>query len=360
MVTPRFLPHIGGVERHVDQVACRLSERGVSITVLTTDPAGELPPTETINGVRVKRVRAWPRERDYYLAPQIYSEIVHGDWDVVHVQSFHTLVAPLAMFAASRSHIPYVLTFHAGGHSSPLRNAIRPLQFALIRPLLSRAARLIALTRLEIDQYSGRLRLPSERFVVIPNGSDLCQIEIASNTRREPALIASLGRLERYKGHHRVIAALPHVLRRRPEARLWIVGAGPYENALRRLAESLGISSRIDIRAVPIAERDRLAQELSRVKVAVSLSEFETQPIALLEALALGCRLVVADTPGLSALANEGLARAVPINGSPEQVAAAILDELERPPIAEPPKLSSWDDCADALLEVYAAVSADA
>ena len=93
-----------------------------------------------------------------------------------------------------------------------------------------------------------------------------------------------------------------------------------------------------------------MASELSRVKVVVSMSEFETQPIAVLEARALGCWLVVADTPGLSALAADGLARAVPFESAPEELASIVIEELARPGMAEPVKLPTWDDCADALL----------
>jgi len=109
----------------------------------------------------------------------------------------------------------------------------------------------------------------------------------------------------------------------------------------------------VEIQAVPPGEREDLAKRLSRVKVVVALSEFETQPIAALEALALGCRLIVADTPGLSALAEEGFARAVPLDSTPEEVARAVLEELERPSPANPPRLPTWDDCAQALLGLY-------
>src|SRR2546427_33498 len=78
----------------------------------------------------------------------------------------------------------------------------------------------------EIDYYSRRLRVPRERFVLIPNGSDLPKTATLPDTHRDDALIASVGRLERYKGHHRVIAALPYLLRSRPEIRLWVAGSG--------------------------------------------------------------------------------------------------------------------------------------
>src|SRR5262245_54425674 len=112
MVTPRYFPYMGGVENHVYEVARRLARDGIDITILTADPSGKLPATEQAEGVSICRVRAWPAERDYYFAPDIYRMIIKGAWDLVHVQSYHTLVAPLAMFAALRARIPYVVTFH--------------------------------------------------------------------------------------------------------------------------------------------------------------------------------------------------------------------------------------------------------
>jgi glycosyltransferase involved in cell wall biosynthesis len=352
MVAARYRPFVGGIELHVDEVARRLAALGVELTILTTDPTGALPAVEDINEVRVRRVRAWPAKRDYYFAPHLYREISRGSWDLVHVQGFQTLVAPLAMLSARRSRLPFVVTFHAGGHSSRLRNALRPLQLAVLRPLLARARRLVALAPFEIDDYSRRLRLPRDRFVVISNGSDLPATAVDAGGR-DGALIASVGRLERYKGHQRVLAALPHIIRRRPDARLWLAGSGPYEPSLRRLADELDVTSRVEIRSVPGDERARMASELSRVKVVVSLSEFETQPIAALEALALGCRLIVADTPGLNALAKEGLARGIPLKTAPEEVARVVLEELELPSPTNPPRLPTWDDCARALLDLY-------
>lgn len=359
MVTARYLPFTGGVELHVNEVSRRLAERGVAVTILTTDPTGELPPREEVDSVAVRRVRAWPAKRDYYFAPGVYREIAGGHWDVVHVQAYYTFVGPLAMLAARRAGLPYVVTFHAGGHSSRVRQSIRPLQVALLQPLLARADRLVALTRTEIEEYSRRLRVPRDRLVLVPNGSDLPREAARSRPSANGALLASVGRLERYKGHHRVLAAFPHVLRRRPDARLWIAGRGPYEGELERLAGQLGVPGRVEIRAIPAEDRARMAEELGRAKVVLLLSEFEAQPLAALEALALGCRLIVAEAPGLSELVEDGLARGVPLTSPPEGVAAAVLEELDRPRIADPPALPTWDECAGRLLDLYESVVAD-
>ena len=351
MVTPRYLPFTGGVELHVHEVARRLARRGASVTILTTDPSGALPSKESVEGVEVRRVRAHPANRDYHFAPGIRAEVSRREWDVVHVQSYHTFVAPLTMHAARRAGHPYVVTFHAGGHSSAFRHRLRPLQLAALRPFLADAYRLVALANFEADSYSKLLRLPRERFAVIPNGSDL---PVVTPPPHRPALIASLGRLERYKGHQRVLAALPHVTRRRPDVRLWIAGRGPYQETLRRMAEELDVLDSVEIGSVAAEDRESMARRLAAVRVAVLMSEFETQPIAALEARALGCRLVVADTPGLRQLAEDGLARALPLGSPPESVAAAVLEELDRQPLADSPGLPTWDECADALLDLYA------
>jgi glycogen synthase len=355
MVTPRFLPHVGGVERYVHEISARLLQRGVDVSVLTTDPTGHLPSHEKVDGVPITRVRAWPKRRDYYLAPDVFRIISTGDWDLVHVQSYHTFVAPLAMAAARRSHVPYVLTFHAGGHSSRLRRVARGLQWRLLRPLIARAARLVAIAQFEIDVYSKRLRIPRDRFVYIPLGTDFASLRPAeSDLKPIRPVIASVGRLEKYKGHQRLIQALPIVLEQRPDISVWIAGSGPYRTRLEQLAKQLGVDGRVEIRSV--AERAEMARELSTVALVVLLSDYETQPAAALEAIALGRPVLVLDTTGLSELAKRGLARAIPAKSSARQTAEAILEELREPFIPDGVQFPNWDDCADLHVETYRAI----
>src|SRR5438067_583826 len=117
-VAARYFPYTGGIETHIYEVSRRLQRAGVAVSVLTTDPTGQLPADEQLEGVPIRRVHAWPPNRDYYMAPGIYSEIMSGRWDIIHCQGYHTFVPPLAMLAALRAGIPYIVTFHSGGHSS--------------------------------------------------------------------------------------------------------------------------------------------------------------------------------------------------------------------------------------------------
>jgi glycosyltransferase involved in cell wall biosynthesis len=186
MVAARYFPFAGGIETHVHEVSKRIAAAGHSVEILTTDPTGALPREEFACGLRIVRVKAWPKQSDYYLAPGVISLINRGSWDLIHIQGYHTLVAPMAMAGAIKRRIPFVLTFHSGGHSSRKRNAMRGVQRAVLRPLVRRAALLIGVSEFEADFFSSTMELPRDRFVVIPNGAQL-----AAGSGTPPSFLAS-------------------------------------------------------------------------------------------------------------------------------------------------------------------------
>jgi glycosyltransferase involved in cell wall biosynthesis len=86
------------------------------------------------------------------------------------------------------------------------------------------------------------------------------------------------------------------------------------------------------------------------------MSEFETHPLVALEAAAARRRLLVADRGGLAELAGDGFARQIPLDSSPAELAGAVIEELARPLPEASPRLTSWDECAAALLGLYGEV----
>lgn len=355
MATNRYFPEMGGIETHCYEVARRLAADGVAVTVLATDRQREFPTHEAVAGVQVLRVPAYPARRDYYFAPDVWRTVTTGRWDLVHVQGFHALVPPLAMLAARRAGIPYVVTSHTGGHSSPLRRAARGAQWAALRPLLAGAARIVVVSHFEARDFARRLRLPPERFTVIRNGATLPPVPTGLSPVDGTVLI-SIGRLERYKGHHRAIEALPLVRRAVPDARLLILGAGPYEGELRRIAAARGVAGQVEIQAVPATDRVGLASLLSQAAVVLLLSDYEAHPVSVMEALALHRPVLVADTSGMSELATAGWVRAVRLTGGTETVAAAVVRQVRDPLVPAAVAFPTWDECAARVRKVYDAV----
>jgi glycogen synthase len=367
MVTPRYHPLTGGVETHVHEVATRLAARDIEVTVLTADGTGRLPACEEHDGVTVRRRRAWSWLGDLAYSPGLRQAVSEGPWDLVHVQGVHTLVAPMVMAAAGRRGIPYLVTFHTGGHSSRLRQAIRPLQWRLLRPLLSRARALVAVCDFEADLFGRALRLSRDRFQVIRNGFEMpappfpppCGegwegvSPVAPTDPPAPPVILSIGRLERYKGHHRVIGAMETVFARHPQAELYIVGGGPDEERLRRLAAASAHADRIRFVSFPPQRRAELARLISRSHLVALLSEYEAHPVSVMEAAGMGRRVLVAGNSGLHELAEQGLASEVALSRSDQEIGGKILDLLRRPAPPVPAHLPDWNACADQLAGVY-------
>jgi len=359
MVTPRYFPYMGGLETHVHEAGRRLVENGVDLTLLTTAPhtyPTPLPKEEVSEGMRIIRVRAWPPGRDYYIAPEIYSITRRGRWDLVHCQGCHTFVPPLAMLAARKAKIPYIVTFHTGGNSSRFRNGIRGIQWKLLRPLFANASKLIGVSRFEADYFRDLLGLPANLFSVILPPSTLPSLtHLPSGISAKP-LIVTAGRLERYKGHQRLITALPKIREQLPDAQLLILGAGPYEATLRELVRKVGVSEHVEIRAVPGSDRQAMAEILSQAALVALMSEYESHPAVVEEALALRRPVLVANTSGMRELAEQKLVRSVSLNSTPEEIAAAALRQIEEPLIPAQDALPTWEDCTRKLLIIYNAV----
>ena len=168
-----------------------------------------------------------------------------------------------------------------------------------------------------------------------------------------PGRIVSSGRLERYKGHHRVIEALPHVMREIPEAHLLILGSGPYEADLRELARRLGVSDRVSIGHMAPADRQGMATALAESSVVAALSDYEAHPVAVMEALCVGRPVVGYDIAGIGELVAAGWVRGVPRAAPAAAVARELVKAMSSPASVDPAELPSWDSCADQLAHVY-------
>jgi glycosyltransferase involved in cell wall biosynthesis len=255
------------------------------------------------------------------------------------------------MRAAARAGLPCAVSFHTGGHTLRHRNALRSVQWRLIGPMLRTADSLIAVSRFEAEQLAGQARLGNLPIQVIRNGGTLPPAP--PGTVAVPGRIVSTGRLERYKGHHRVIKALPYAMQEVPDAHLLILGRGPYEDELRSLASRLGVSDRVTIRQIEPGDRAGMARALAEAGVVAAFSDYEAHPVAVMEALSAGRRVVGYTTSGIGELVHEGLVLGI----SPGTPASAAARELVRamnlPDAHALPELPTWDTTADELAAVY-------
>jgi len=352
MVTARFLPDVGGTETHTYEVARRMALRAdLELTVLTTDRSGSRPTREDLDGFTVMRCRSYPRRRDYYFSPGVYRQIIGGNYDVVHCQGIHTAVPVLAMAAARRKRTPYLVTLHTGGHSSALRRRLRTTQWRALGPFLRGAAAIVAVSRFEEQVFRKACSLDPARIQIIQNGGDLPASEFPAEVI--PGRIVSCGRLEHYKGHQRAVDALPLVQRSVPGATLHILGSGPYEPQLRARVAALSLQESVIIESIDPGNRARMAESLSQACVVAVLSEYESSPVAVLEALTLGVPAVGLDTAGISDLIKDGLVTGIPRDASPAAIARILAAALQDRRAVVAAGLPTWDAVAARLAHIY-------
>ena len=83
------------------------------------------------------------------------------------------------------------------------------------------------------------------------------------------------------------------------------------------------------------------------------LSDYEAHPIAVMEALACGAKVLVTNVSGLADLAEDGLVASVELNANDEVVAQRIWMEVQRDHKSVSVQLPTWDGCVKQLESVY-------
>ena len=264
MIATRCQPEIGGIESHVAEVAGRLVARGYDLEILTTDRSGDLPRARADRrATTVRRFRAFPAGRDWYFSPGLFWAALRARYDLVHVQGVHTLVPPLAMLAALLRRTPFLLTFHTGGNCSAFREKARRHPVAHAAPLLRRAHTARSASRssrppVRGDDAAG----PEGAITVIRNGGSLpagCE----AGDARGPAWWSASAGSSATRATTRRSRRCPHLLETHPEARVEILGAGPYEAELLALAERLGVGDRVSIRFIPPVDRALMGERIA-------------------------------------------------------------------------------------------------
>src|ERR1035438_2817579 len=352
VVAGRFFSDLGGDGKTLHELARRMATRDdFDLAVLTTDRSGSRPTREEFDGFTVLRCRSYPRRKDYYFAPGVYKHILNKNYDIVHCQGIHTAVPIIAMAAARRKRIPYVVPLHAGGHSSGFRRRLRNTQWRSLGPLLRGAAMIVAVSRFEQRIFQKACSLDASRFRIIPNGGELPGKQVPAEAI--PGRIVSCGRLERYKGHQRIIEALPIVQRSVPDATLHILGSGPYERQLRACADALGLEKMVAIECIKPDDRERMSESLGRASVVAALSDYESHPLAVMEALTLGIPVVGLDTAGIGDLVKDKLVRGAPKDASRTTVARILVAALQDGRANVSGALPTWDAAAIDLADVY-------
>src|SRR6201991_1851440 len=312
---------IGGLGRHVYQLATALAAAGHEGVVLSRRPSGTDPSThpstdEISEGVRVIAAAQDPHEFDFGADMMAWTLAMghamvraglaiktrgNRPWrpDVVHAHDW--LVAHPAIALAEYFDVPLVSTVHAteaGRHSGWVSGAISRQVHAVESWLVRESDSLITCSASMADEITELFGPGLAEISVICNGIDAARWPFAERRPRSgPAELLYLGRLEYEKGVHELIAALPRIRRTHPGATLTIAGEGTQLGWLVEQARKHRVLKAI--RFVGHLGHAELLAVLHRADAAVLPSHYEPFGIVALEAAAAGTPLVTSNIGGL-------------------------------------------------------------
>lgn len=149
--------------------------------------------------------------------------------------------------------------------------------------------------------------------------------QMAAAILQEPDVISfvALGRLSPEKRYDRMIAAFAKVVKVHPKAVLFICGKGPLEQDLSKLIQRHGVTSNIFLMG-HVSNPHAL---LKACNACVMSSDYEGQPMALLEAQCLNVHCIGTDIPGIRSVLKDGRGTIVAPNDT--ALAQAMCDLAE-------------------------------
>lgn len=308
-------PSIGGIRRHVAYLRDQLSDAGWD--VMTAGPSGVLDDLDHVvpvpAGFRPDQVLASRR----VLRPLLASA------DVVHA---HGLKAGwIAATVSPRP--PLVVSIHnlvldeVAGRSAPW---LRLLE----ERLPGRADAAIAISGEVARRFAGRPG--AERIRVIPPAGpppapsrppDVVRAELGIGPGED--LVVTAARLHAQKGLHVLLDAAESVRRRRPGLRWCVFGEGPLRGELEKAIARRGLGDVVHLAGA----RPDVDSELAAADLVVVTSQWESGPLVVLEALALGRPVVSTDVGLVPEVLDPSSGRIVPV-GDADRLADAVVTTL--------------------------------
>ncbi|MCB8943692.1 MAG: glycosyltransferase [Ardenticatenaceae bacterium] len=321
-----YYPILGGIENHIKTLAEAQTAVNHHVTILVTNPGGQLD-YQQINGVHVWRVSRLATIASTPLSLSLPLKLRQLQPDITHLH-FPYPIGEVSQWLLGRKR-PYVITYHSDiVKQQTILRFYRPL----MQKVLHNAARILPTSQNYI-QSSDALRPLAAKCTVVPLS---VQTSLFANVTPliPPTTLPTLlfiGRHRYYKGIGDLIQAMTHL-----QARLLIGGDGPMRAEWQQLAQTLGVSNRVQfVGQVSDEELPRLYASAD-IFILPANARSEAFGKVLLEAMAAGLPCITTEVgTGTSFVVQNGISGLVVPPRQPEQLAQAIQTLLADPDLRQ-------------------------
>ncbi|HEL0664070.1 glycosyltransferase family 4 protein [Streptococcus equi] len=347
LFTDTYFPQVSGVATSIRTLKEELEKEGHEVYIFTTTDKHvkrfEYP--TIIRLPSVPFVSFTDRRVVYRGLISSYKIAKEYHLDIIHTQTEFSL-GLLGKMVGKALRIPVVHTYHTQyeDYVSYIANGkiIRP---SMVKPLLRGYLKdldgVICPSRIVLNLLEGyEVTIPKR---VIPTGialedyvrEDIKKEDVAA-LRKELAIsddetmLLSLSRVSYEKNIQAIINQLPAVLSENSRIKLVIVGDGPYLQALKELAVSLGVEDHVVFTGM--IAHDQVGLYYKACDFFISASTSETQGLTYIESLASGKPIIAHGNPYLDDLITDKMFGTLYYAES--ELSDAIIDAiLETPPM---------------------------
>lgn len=345
----------GGVQSHVGDLAEYLIRQGHYVSVLAPAIDEENLPDYVTSAGRPISIPYNGAVARVLFGPIAFARvrqwITNGSFDVLHLHE--PAIPSISLLACWATEGPMVGTFHAAAKRQKVTFAVAPI----LEPVIEKLTARIAVSEAARETLTEHLETDA---IVVPNGIYADRYRDGSIDQRWTGnTIGFIGRFEeKRKGLDILAAALPAVITRYPDVKVFIAGPGDSEAALKEIDPSL--HSRFTFLG-RISEEEK-ANFLASVALYIAPNTGgESFGIILAEALAGGASVVASDIPAFDSLLGHGqygtLFESENSADLSEKIIDLLGDEGKRRAIAQRGKLYAqefaWDVVAEKIYDVY-------
>ncbi len=374
IVTHTFLPHVGGIEKVVNEQSKRLLNRNFAPTVVTNRIG--TPKSYVVDGVPVQcyeSLNTGFRLGIPYSIPTVPSfptfvrEVAKSR--IVHAHGHPYLTSLLAGKLAKQYGKPFVLTQHNTfiEYDNLFDHVERLNDLAVGKQNLDSADKIIVISG-ATKEYVLRLGAKPKKVQVIYNGVDLERFKPTAAKREEirrkhgipkDAIVALTVRRLVYKnGVDTLIDCAKIAVKKNPRIVFLAVGKGPDMNSVQLQVEHLGIAENFKLAGF-VSDEDLPSYYNAADLFVLPSKSGEGLPLVALEAMACGLPVVATNVGGIGEILMKNYGKLVPPN-QPESLAKAVLElgaadfsTQRRELRALVEARFSWDANVERLAQIY-------
>ena len=330
---------VGGLGTYAAEITRKFVLMDHDVTVFTmNDDARSLPTREIWRGIEIHRplhidvsdslpdviaddIKKWGRGvqlfskilvYNYLSASKLVNELIRKEdfkYDIIIAHDWLSAIAGITI--KKELDLPFAFHVHSTEKGRTLGNGSEVVSNIELHG--GEAADQIVTVSYAMKDELMKLGFPKDKIQVSYNGVDQqkynpekIDIEQTRKLREsygikdEDLMILFIGRLVGVKGVDKLIMAMPHVLEKKPNAKLVIVGLGDLKDYLSNLVKTMKLQNSVKFRFEFIPEEERILH-YAACDVAVFPSLYEPFGIVVLEAMSME-RPVVVGASGVSGM----------------------------------------------------------